>query len=63
MPNYKKMYFHMFNRITDIIEETENNNSHNVPLKLARVVEQLKQLQFEGEDMYIDTYDEFPEED
>lgn len=44
MPNYKKMYFHLFNRITDIIEE-------------------LKKIQIEGEDMYLDTYDEFPEDD
>ena len=44
MPNYKKMYFKMFNRVTDIIEE-------------------LKELQIECEDMNIDTYDESPEED
>lgn len=53
----------MFNKITDIIEETENDTPHIVPLKLASVVEQLKQLQIEGEDMYIDTYDEFPEDE
>ena len=44
MPNYKKMYFKMFNRVTDIIEE-------------------LKELQIECEDMYIDTYVESPEDD
>ena len=44
MPNYKKMYFKMFNKVTDIIEE-------------------LKELQIECEDMYIETYDESPQED
>ena len=44
MPNYKKMYFKMFNKVTYIIEE-------------------LKKLQVECEDMYIDTYDESPQED
>ncbi len=61
------MYFHMFNRITDIIEKTKSvamgDNDGIVPIKLAKVIEQLKQLQIEGEDMYIDTYDEFPEEE
>jgi len=58
IPDYKKMYFHIFNKITDVIEELENNLCG-----IESVVEQLKQLQLEGEDMYIDTYDEFPEDE
>jgi len=31
--------------------------------KVTDVIEELKELQLECEDMYIDSYDEYPEED
>ncbi len=44
MPDYKKMYLKMFNKVTDVIEE-------------------LKELQVECEDIYIDTDDESSEDE
>ena len=44
MPNYKKMYLKMFNKVTDVIEE-------------------LKELQVECEDIYIETCDESSEDE
>ncbi len=61
MPNYKKMYFKMFNSITDVIDGLDKAALDND--EIARVIEKLKQIQIDGEEMYIVTYDEFSEED
>ncbi len=61
MPNYKKMYFHMFNSITDVIDGLDKDALDNN--EIVRVIEKLKQIQLDGEEMYIDTYDEFSEKD
>ncbi len=42
MPDYQKLYYLMFNKVTDIIEE-------------------LKKLQQDAEEIYIDTCDDEPE--
>lgn len=46
MPDYKTMYYHLFNRVTDALRELERQN-----YGLAQ--ELLKQAQQEGEEAYI----------
>ena len=42
MPDFEKMYFHMAGKITDIIETLDELSA------------QLKEVQRQGEDMYIE---------
>ena len=46
MPNYKTMYFHLFNRVTDALRALEQKN-------YSRALELLKLAQQEGEEAYI----------
>ena len=48
MEDYKKMYIKLFNGITEIIEK--NSKGFNV----HEIVEDLKKLQCEAEEMYIE---------
>ena len=47
MPNYEKMYFHLFNALTDILSSLEKND-----IRSAR--EQIIQAQQDTEEWYID---------
>ena len=48
MEDYKKMYIKLFNGITEIIEK--NSKGFNV----HEIIEDLKKLQCEAEEMYIE---------
>jgi len=48
MPTYKKLYFNLFNAITDAIKKLEQN-------KYAEALDVLKQAQAAAEDRYIST--------
>ena len=50
MVPYKKMYFHLFNRITDALEHLEKNH-------IADAREILIRAQQEGEEMYVSAGD------
>ena len=47
MPDYEKMYFAMFNRISDALTELERQDYTAAEMLL-------KQAQLDGEKMYID---------
>lgn len=47
MPDFEKMYFHLFNSLSKAIEEADKTN-------FGRVREILIQAQQECEDMYMD---------
>lgn len=46
MPDYEKMYFRLFNRISDAIGQIEETN-------YGLVSDILKQAQAEGEELYL----------
>ena len=48
MEDYKRMYLHLFNGITEIIDK--NQKEFNV----FEIIENLKKLQLETEEMYIE---------
>ncbi len=48
MEDYKRMYLHLFNGITEIINK--NQKEFNV----FEIIENLKKLQMETEEMYIE---------
>lgn len=47
MPNYRAMYFYLFNAITDALEILENNN-------ISGAMEILRDAQCETEELYIE---------
>lgn len=49
MPDYKKMYFHLFNSLTDILTALNQDDSDTA-------IELIKKAQCEAEDMYL-TYE------
>lgn len=51
MINYEKLYFHLFNEITDALKEIENQNFGN-----ASVI--LKEAQMSTESLYVDDINE-----
>lgn len=48
MEDYKRMYLHLFNGITEIIDK--NQKEFNV----FEIIEKLRKLQLETEEMYIE---------
>ena len=48
MEDYKRMYLHLFNVITEIIDK--NQKEFNV----FEIIEKLRKLQLETEEMYIE---------
>ena len=48
MEDYKRMYLHLFNGITEIIDK--NQKEFNV----FEIIEKLRKLQVETEEMYIE---------
>lgn len=46
MPDYQKMYFHLFNAITDALVQLEQQN-------YGLAAEQLKAAQVDGENAYL----------
>ena len=46
MPDYQKMYFHLFNSITDALVQLEQQN-------YGLAVERLKAAQVDGENAYL----------
>ena len=46
MPDYQKMYFHLFNAITDALVQLERQN-------YGLVAERLKAAQVDGENAYL----------
>lgn len=50
MISYKKLYHKLYNDMTDIIFDYENQNSD--------IIERLKQSQIEAEEMYLDLCEE-----
>ncbi len=55
MPDYKTMYFTLFSAITDAMQAVYD------ALPVSEVMRILNDAQLKTEEMYIDTYDEFPE--
>lgn len=54
MADYKKMYFTLFNKVTDAIILLEDENDIKFE-KVSIAVEVLKNAQIECEDIYINT--------
>ncbi len=48
MEDFKKLYFHLFGRVADVIEEYDKN------LIYREIVAKLKEIELETEDMYMD---------
>lgn len=46
MENYQEMYFHLFNAVTDALEQLDQHN-------YGIAAEKLKAAQLQGEDSYI----------
>ena len=46
MPDYQKMYFHLFNAITDALEQLEQQN-------YGLAADRLKAAQIDGENAYL----------
>lgn len=57
MPDYKTMYFTLFNAITDAMNTVADAHS------VAEAMKILSDAQIKTEEIYIDTYDEFPEQE
>lgn len=57
MPDYKTMYFTLFNAITDAMKSVCDAGSVTEAMKI------LSDAQQRAEEIYIDTYEEFPEEE
>ena len=60
MEDFRKLYFHLFGRIADVIEEYDNN------LAYKDIVTKLKEIELETEELYMDmpsAEDEVVEED
>ena len=47
MPDYKKMYFHPFNTLTDILSALENHD-------IATAKQLIEQAQCDTEELYMD---------
>ena len=56
MADYKTMYFTLFNAITDAMQTIYDTKS------VAEAMQILSDAQVKTEEIYIDTYDDFPEE-
>ena len=54
MADYKKMYFTLFNKVTDAIDMLEDTGDIKLK-KVSDAIEILKDAQIECEDIYIDT--------
>lgn len=48
MEDFKKLYFHLFGRVAEVIEEYDKN------LLYREIVAKLKEIELETEDMYMD---------
>ena len=63
MTIYKKLYFTLFNRITDVIEGLEKvRMTEDMSVALINAKESLKKAQIDAEEMYI-SCEEDDEED
>ncbi len=61
MKLYKKLYYHTFNKITDLIYKMENDQSgleHEAQEVIEKYIDYLKDLQCETEEMYISSDEE-----
>ena len=54
MADYKKMYFTLFNKVTDAIDMLEDTGDIKLK-KVSDAIEILKDAQIECEDIYINT--------
>jgi len=57
MPDYKTMYFTLFNAITDAMKSICDAGS------VTEAVHILSDAQIKTEEIYIDTYEDFPEQE
>ena len=57
MPDYKTMYFTLFNAITDAMNTVADAHSVVEAMKI------LSEAQLKTEEIYIDTYDELQEQE
>ena len=57
MPDYKTMYFTLFNAITDAMNTVADAHSVVEAMKI------LSDAQIKTEEIYIDTYDELPKQE
>jgi len=55
MPDYKKLYFHLFGQMADILEQLDQHNYGNAQVRLVRALE-------EAENAYLDDEETLPED-